>query len=108
MKRSKYLGMKSGDWTCTHVGVASVMPAFCKTKKVDGKRTRSLRPGHQSYYYIWQRLTSDGIAQKMIRLSAAQARAVLNGRKTVEEYSQEKEALRSQEFIHMVSYSFCD
>ena len=108
MKKSKYLGMHSGDWECTHVGVARVQPAFCQKKKLAGRRVRSSRPGHQSYYYIWERLTSDGIAQKMIRLSAAQALSVQRGEKTVEEYSEKKEKLRSKVFKDKVSYSFCD
>jgi hypothetical protein len=69
---------------------------------------RSKYPGHQTYYYIFERLTSDGKAMKMIRLSAAQANLVLKGKKTVEDYALKKEVLRSQEFINKVSYSFCD
>ena len=107
MKVSKYLGLVSGDWTCTHVGVDRVQPAF-KQKRVDGKRVRAKYPGHMSYYYIFERLTHDGKAMKMIRLSAAQANYVLKGIKTVEEYALMKEELRSQEFIKKVSYSFCD
>ena len=61
-----------------------------------------------SYYYIFESLTHDGKAMKMIRLSAAQANYVLKGIKTVEDYAIQKEQLRSQEFIKKVSYSFCD
>ena len=62
MRKSKYLGMVSGQWVCTHVGVARVQPTFYK-----GTRTECLRPGHQSYYYIFERMTSDNKAEKMIR-----------------------------------------
>jgi hypothetical protein len=108
MKVSKYLGLVSGDWTCTHVGVDRVQPAFKVKRDLSGKRVRNKYPGHMSYYYIFERLTHDGKAMKMIRLSAAQANYVLKGKKTVEEYAIKKEELRSQDFVKKVSYSFCD
>lgn len=108
MKKSKYLGLKSGDWTCTHVGVADVQPKLCRRKRTDGKLARSKHPGCQHYYYIFERLTSDERAMKMIRLNGAQAQQVLCGWQTVEHYAQKKEAQRSQEFKDKVSYSFCD
>lgn len=107
MKKSKYLNLQSGDWKCTHVGVADVQPAFCR-RKVNGKRVRSKSPGSKQYYYIFERLTSDSKAMKMIRLSAAQARQVLCSLFTVEDFAKKKEALRSQVFKDKVSYSFCD
>ena len=107
MKKSKYLGMINGDWKCTHVGVAGVQPAYKKTK-VDGKRARTKSHGHQNYYYIFERLTSDEKAMKMVRLGFWQAKKVLNGECTVEEYAAKKERQRSQEFTKKVSYSFCD
>lgn len=103
MKKSKYLGMKSGEWTCSHLGVAFVQPKFKQ-----GTRVYSKRPGHQTYYYIFERLTSDNKAMKMIRLSAAQASKVWKGLQTVEYFAELKEAQRSQEFTKKVSYSFCD
>jgi hypothetical protein len=45
---------------------------------------------------------------KMIRLNAAQARQVLCNWFTVEDFARKKEAKRSQDFAHKVSYSFCD
>lgn len=107
MKKSKFYGMESGDWKCTHVGVASVTPVFRK-KKVAGKRVRNKTPGHRNYYYIFERLTSDLKAMKMIRLSASQANQVLNGKSTVEDFAKKKAAKRSQIFKEKVSYSFCD
>ena len=107
MKTSKYLGLKSGSWECTHVGLADVQPAFCR-RKVDGKRVRSKSPGSKQYYYIFERLTSDKKAMKMIRLSAAQASKVLKGIRTVEDFAEMKTAQRSQAFKNKVSYSFCD
>jgi hypothetical protein len=100
--------LKIGDWICTHVGVDRVQPAYKLKRDAFGKRVRNKYPGHMSYYYIFERLTHDGKAMKMIRLSAAQANYVLKGIKTVEDYAIQKEQLRSQEFIKKVSYSFCD
>ena len=108
MKKSKYLGMKSGNWECTHVGVARVQPAYKLKRNNSGRRVRTKYPGHQSYYYIFERLTSDQKAMKMIRLNASQASLVLQGKRTVEEFAMKKERKRSQLFKDKVSYSFCD
>lgn len=105
MRTSKYYGMTIGNWICTYVGVAKVQPAY---KTVNDKRVRCTSAGHRQYYYIFERLTSDHKALKMIRLSAAQALLVLKGKKTVEDYAKKKEKLRSREFIQKVSYSFVD
>lgn len=107
MKKSKYLGLKSGEWQCTWVGVASITSAF-KKKKVNGRAVRNTTPGHRNYYYIFERLTSDKKAMKMIRLNAAQARQVLCNWFTVEDFARKKAAKRSREFTDKVSYSFCD
>ena len=108
MKKSKYLGMKSGNWECTHVGVARVQPAYKMKKNAYGHRVRTKYPGHQSYYYIFERLTSDQKAMKMIRLNASQANLVLKGVASVEDFATKKERKRSQTFTEKVSYSFCD
>lgn len=107
MRKSKFLGMRSGNWQCSHVGVDRVQPAYC-IKKVDGKRVRSKSAGHQRYYYIFERETSDAKALKMIRLNANQVTNVLRGKYTVEELAEKKKARRSKEFTDKVSYSFCD
>ena len=108
MKKSKYLGMKNGDWTCTHIGVDRVQPAFTKRRDEDGKKIRSKNAGHQSYYYIFERLTSDKKAMKTIRLGYWSVKKVYTGERSVEEFAKKKERKRSQEFRHKVSYSFCD
>ena len=108
MKKSKYLNMKSGDWECTYVGVDRVQPAFKEKRDFLGRRVRNKYPGHQTYYYIFERLTSDNKAMKMVRLSARQAQQVLVGKYTVEDFAQKKETARSQVFKEKVSYSFCD
>jgi hypothetical protein len=107
MIRSGFYGMRSGDWKCTHVGVASITGAY-KQKKVNGKAVRNKTPGHRNYYYIFERLTSDQKAMKMIRLTAQQVRRVRDGWFTVEELADKKAAKRSQVFKEKVSYSFCD
>lgn len=108
MRKSKYLGMQSGDWSCTHVGVERVQPAFKEKRDLLGRRVRNKYPGHQTYYYIFERLTSDAKAMKMIRLSARQAQQVLAGKYTVEDFAKKKEVERSQVFKNKVSYCFCD
>ena len=105
MKKTKYLYMQSGDWECTHVGVASITGAY-KKKPVDGKRVRNRTAGHRNYYYIFERLTSDNKAMKMIRLSASQINKVRKGLATVEDFAKKKAAERSQAFKEKVSYSF--
>ena len=108
MRKSKYLGMTNGDWTCTHVGVARVQPALTKKRDITGRRMHSRNPGHQTYYYIFERLTSDQKAMKMIRLNARQVRQVLDQKHTVEDFARKKELERSQVFTQKVSYAFCD
>jgi len=108
MKKSKYLNQIFGSWECTHVGVARVQPVYRDTVGPNGKKLRNKFPGHQSYYYIFERLTSDLKAMKMIRLNANQANQVLKGERTVEHFAEKKERKRSQNFKNKVSYSFCD
>ena len=103
MKKSKYLGMTNGDWTCTHVGIATVTPTF-----KPGTRVRHKSAGHRQYYYIFERLTHDLKAEKQVRLSAAQILRVKNGYQTVEENADKKKATRTKTFTNKVSYTFCD
>lgn len=108
MRKSKYLGMKSEQWECTHTGIASVQPAFTHYKDALGRRVRSKSPGSRQYYYIFERPTSDGKALKMIRLSAKQVLQVATGFFTVEDFAKRKEIERSPVFTKKVSYSFTD
>ena len=107
MRTSKYLNKIFGDWQCTHVGVARVQPVYTHKLTAEGKKLRSKQAGHQTYYYIFERLTSDKKAMKMIRLTAAQVRQVLDGKYTVEYFAEKKAAKKSQAFKNKVSYSFC-
>jgi hypothetical protein len=106
MRKSKYIGLKIGDWICTHVGVDRVQPAYKLKRDALGKRVRNKYPGHMSYYYIFERLTSDEKAMKMVRLSASQAKQVLEKVRTVEYFAQKKQSERSRKFTEKVSYSF--
>ena len=108
MRKSKYLGMANGDWTCTHVGVARVQPALTKKRDATGRRMHSRNPGHQTYYYIFERRTSDGLADKMVRLNASQIRRVFDGWTTVESVAELKKRAASRKFTQKVSYAFCD
>jgi hypothetical protein len=108
MKKTKYLGMKSGAWECTHVGVANIQPAFTKKYDEDGKKIRSKRAGHRSYYYIFERPTSDAKAMKMVRLGYWQAKNVFAGVHDVEYYAEKKKTKPKQTFTNKVSYSFYD
>lgn len=108
MKKSKYLNKVFGNWECTHVGVARVQPKYKNKRGEDGKKLKNKFPGHQSYYYIFERLTSDKKAMKMIQLNANQANLVLKGARTVEDFAEKKEAERSQAYNKKVSYCFCD
>lgn len=106
MRKSKYYGTMSGDWTCTHVGVASVQGAYCKYKMTDGgKKARNKSRGHQQYYYIYERPFANGKLMEMVRLSAAQALAVSKGDATVDYYVEKKRLKPQRVFKNKVSYS---
>lgn len=107
MRKSKYVGMKSGEWVCVHAGIASVQSVFKKYERdALGRKVRSKSPGSKQYYYIFVRLTHDGICEKMVRLNAAQALAVRKGLITVEEIADKKKSKNSLAFKEKVSYSF--
>ena len=105
MFRSKYKGFKSGDYCCTYVGLASVTGAY-NQKRVNGKRVRSVSAGHRHYYYIFEKVTSDNLARKMVRLSANQMLLVANGVKTVDDYVKLKSKTFLPTFTNKISYSF--
>jgi len=101
MRKSKYENLKSGRWVCTHVGVAYVQATCLK-----GSKEPSLRPHHQSYYYIFERRTSDGKADKLIRLSHREAARVYRGEISVEEIAKARQAKKASEFVRKISYHF--
>lgn len=101
MRTSKYLDKQFGNWTCTHVGTAFVQPT--KKKNCKGK---AKRPGHQTYFYVMERRTSDNLADKIIYLNAAEACKVYNGIMCVEELLNKREANPSKRFNGKVRYCF--
>ena len=103
MKRtSKYLNKRFGDWTCTHVGISRVQPK----RTMKGKLSK--RPGHQTYYYIFERKTSDGKAEKLVRLNASEAAMVYRGMISVETIADSRTKRGADEFKSKVSYHFID
>lgn len=101
MKRtSKYLNKQFGNWTCTHVGISRVQPK----RTLSGRKSR--QPGHQTYYYIFERLTSDGAAEKLVRLNAFEAARVYRGQASVEDIARSREG--ATEFKTKISYHFID
>lgn len=99
-RKSKYLFKTFGNWTCTHVGISRVQPKKTRKGKV------SNQPGRQTYYYIFERPTSDGKAEKLVRLNAGQAAKVYRGVLTVEEVAEARQAAGVATFKDKVSYHF--
>ena len=103
MKRtSKYLNKQFGNWTCTHVGISRVQPKRTMKGKI------SKQPGRQTYYYIFERITSDGAAEKLVRLSAMEAAKVYRDEASVESIARSRQQSGVNEFISKVSYHFID
>jgi len=102
MKRtSKYLNKTfDNGWVCTYVGISRVQAKKTRNRSV------SKQPGRQTYYYIFERPTSDGKADKLIRLNAQQAARVYRGELSVESISKARQAVSENKFIRKVSYHF--
>jgi hypothetical protein len=102
MRKTKYLNQTfDNNWTCVHVGVASVCGAF-----YEGTRKRTKRPGHRNYYYLFVRKTSDGKFDKMVRLNGAQAAKVYKGAQTVEQVADKKASKVNPDILNKVGYYF--
>jgi hypothetical protein len=102
MKKSKYLGQTfDNGWKCTHVGIAVKTRVFKK-----GTKIRNSYPHHQTYYYIFERRTSDNKADKMIRLSSSMAAKVWKGLVKVEDLLTIREKKNTNTFIKKISYHF--
>ena len=100
-KTSKYLFKTFGNWTCTHVGIAVKTGVF-----KNGSRVRNAYPHHQTYYYIFERPTSDGKAEKLVRLNCRQAAAVYRGEVSVEDIADTRQEKGVRAFKDKVSYHF--
>ena len=103
MKRtSKYLNKEfDNGWVCTYVGTAYVCP-----KRYRFQQGKTKRPGSQTYYYVFERRTLDGKADKIVRLSSRQAADVYSGKLLVESIADAKAAKASRSYVGKVSYSF--
>lgn len=102
MRKSKYLNKTfDNGWKCTHVGVARKQPVF-----LAGTRRMSKRPHHQTYYYIFERRTSDDNADKMVRLSAQEAARVYRGELEIESLADTRQETKQTQFKKKVSYNF--
>lgn len=109
MRKPKYLGMQSGDWVCIFYGIDYLQPAFRKKRDaVTGKPVRNKSAGHRQYYYIFKRKTSDNIADKYVRLNAAEILKVSRGYYTVEQLANLRHSKKSPKYVEKVSYCFCD
>jgi hypothetical protein len=102
MIKSKYLNKQfDNGWVCTHVGTAAKSRVFKR-----GTKVRNEYPNHQTYYYIFERITSDGKAEKLVRLNCNEAAAVYRGDITVEEIAETRQEDKEKKFTKKVSYHF--
>lgn len=102
-RTSKYLNKEfDNGWKCTYVGVAKVQPK----RKLD--HTFSKNPGRQSYYYVFERITSDGKAEKLIRVEKNMAAKIYSGKVKVEDLVENREINKEKHFTKKVSYHFID
>ena len=106
MKKSKFVNKTYiGGWLCVHIGVARVTPVFHKT---ENGTSRNKCAGHRQYYYLLQRFTHDGKFEKMIRLNAAQMKAVAEGTRTVDYFEELFRKRENKKATQKIMYSFCD
>ena len=109
MRKSKFIGTQSGDYSCIGAVVIDVQPKYCRRKvNADGTKAKTKSHHSQQYGYSWEKLTSDGKAIKSIMLNATQTRKVYRGLATVEEYVKKKELKRSRVPKERINYCFCD
>lgn len=94
--RSKYLHQTfntvEGTWTVVHIGIATVQGAKAKA------------PYHRGYYYLVERMTSDGKCDKQVRLNANYMVKLARGEFDIEAYA-DKHA-HSKKSIRKTNYSF--
>lgn len=108
MRKSKYIGMQSGEWTCTDILVSRVQAVYTKWFDDKGRKVRSRYPGHRGYAYVFQRPTSDGKAMKLIQLNASQIKQVSRGLLTVEQLANRKKQIENPAYRDKVCYNFID
>ena len=108
MRTPKYVGAQSGDWTCTFYGIDYVQPAFSKRRSLKaGRPVRNKCAGHRQYYYVFERRTSDDLADKSVRLNAYEMLKVSRGKCTVEQIADARAGKKMKKCVENVSYCFC-
>lgn len=91
-RTSKFLGNTYSGWTVAHIGVATVQGAGAKS------------PYHRSYYYLVERVTSDGKCTKQVRLNASYMKRLAEGNFDIETYA-DKHA-KTKRATAKTNYSF--
>jgi len=94
MRKSKYVGNTYSGWTVTHIGIASVQSKKAKWAF------------HRNYYYLVERVTSDGKCEKQIRLNGNQMVQLARGTFDIEAYALKLKAKKTHKATNRVNYSF--
>lgn len=93
-KQSKFVGKEfDNGWVCTGINVA-----HCTLKHKNGGPT---------YWYAFERKTSDGKCDKWIRVEAYEATKIYKGLITVESVCVDRETKKDTKPKHNVNYQFC-
>jgi len=90
-RTSKFVGNTYNGWTVKHMGVAHIQGA--------GKYRY-----HRNYYYLVERITSDGVCTKQVRLDANKMRALARGKFDIEAYADK--IVHSKNATRKTNYSF--
>lgn len=89
MKKSKYVGMKFGNW--------QVEKCYLHANYEGGTK-------HNAYHYTLARITSDGKCDKMITLSGTTMAKIISGKLDVETVAENKKAMNKDN----ITYRFND
>lgn len=90
-RTSKFVGNTYNGWTVKHMGVAHIQGA--------GKYRY-----HRNYYYLIERITSDGVCTKQVRLDAKKMRDLARGNFDIEAYADK--IVHSKKATRKTNYSF--
>lgn len=91
-RTSKYVGKNFNGWDVVAIGVATVQPKKAKA------------PYHQGYYYLVERVTSDGKCVKQVRLNSTYMCQLARGTFDIEAYA-DKHA-KSRKATAKTNYAF--
>lgn len=91
-RTSKFVGNTYSGWTVVHIGVANVQGAGAKWAY------------HRNYYYLVERVTSDGKCTKQVRLDAKKMRELAKGNFDIEAYADK--ITHSKKATRKTNYSF--